>query len=491
MKQKVDKQNSLTKLVSSWKQNQGMISLSFDELQKEVKDKDVFISEKIDGELNGMQFNGKESKFATKDGRLRWDMPVLKEVTKIFKNYNVKDAIIYGELAKVSIKGHPVNFNDTMSAIVKPDSTDEEDHIHFFPFEFYELNGEKVSKTYDEYKKSFALLQKWFKNAKHIFPVDSFEGKEKDLKSAWKKYVEKEKNEGIVVRSSNNKIYKSKPIFTLDLGVIAIEEGTGKNKGTMGALILGLYDGDNFYKVVNLGVGFDDQDRDTWWKLAQKNKIKIEDRMIWVDPFKLNKVIETQYHRLNYRLVDTFEFKDKDWKQVDSKFAVTISQPNFIRIREDKTVNKNDLRLTQIPDFYNKKKKLSNRTEMLIIATIDNRLKVLQDLIKTQTSDGNWNYDPYMHGMANGMIMSEAIIEDKEPKFLDAPEKWLKDAKISEKIIADILDNMDEWLKDIKQHNISEEEAKEVLKDYNKHINLNSKEQMIIDLAEKHNILSD
>ena len=59
------------------------------------------------------------------------------------------------------------------------------------------------------------------------------------------------------------------------------------------------------------------------------------------------------------------------------------------------------------------------------------RIKALEDVTKTQTSDGNWNYDPYMHGMANGMIVALAVIKGEEdPKFLDAPDQWLKDAPL-------------------------------------------------------------
>jgi hypothetical protein len=49
----------------------------------------------------------------------------------------------------------------------------------------------------------------------------------------------------------------------------------------------------------------------------------------------------------------------------------------------------------------------------------------LQELIDIQKMPGNWNYDPYMHGMANGMILSLAIIQGKEPEFLKAPKKWI------------------------------------------------------------------
>ena len=56
----------------------------------------------------------------------------------------------------------------------------------------------------------------------------------------------------------------------------------------------------------------------------------------------------------------------------------------------------------------------------------EERIIELQGLVKTQCSDGNWNYDPYMHGMANGMILALAIVEGNEPQFLDAPEKWIR-----------------------------------------------------------------
>ena len=48
-------------------------------------------------------------------------------------------------------------------------------------------------------------------------------------------------------------------------------------------------------------------------------------------------------------------------------------------------------------------------------------------VIETQCSDGNWNYDAYMHGMANGMILIQSIVTGKSPTFLEAPEQWIYD----------------------------------------------------------------
>jgi hypothetical protein len=60
------------------------------------------------------------------------------------------------------------------------------------------------------------------------------------------------------------------------------------------------------------------------------------------------------------------------------------------------------------------------------------KLDQLIDAKKVQCADGNWNYSPYMHGMANGIIFAIAILEDKEPKYLTAPKEWGEDQDTSE-----------------------------------------------------------
>ena len=49
----------------------------------------------------------------------------------------------------------------------------------------------------------------------------------------------------------------------------------------------------------------------------------------------------------------------------------------------------------------------------------------LKELLEVQGRDGTWNYDPYFHGMYNGMEVMLAVLEDREPVFRGAPKKWL------------------------------------------------------------------
>ncbi len=57
---------------------------------------------------------------------------------------------------------------------------------------------------------------------------------------------------------------KWKPTITVDLQIIGVEQGTGRNKGRMGALVCaGMDHGKDI--VVNVGSGFSDSERDQYW----------------------------------------------------------------------------------------------------------------------------------------------------------------------------------------------------------------------------------
>ena len=67
-----------------------------------------------------------------------------------------------------------------------------------------------------------------------------------------------------------------------------------------------------------------------------------------------------------------------------------------------------------------------------------NNMKALNDVIDTQCSDGNWDYDPYMHGMANGLILARSVLDGMEPEYKTAPEKWLKDVPWRNNVEAEV-----------------------------------------------------
>lgn len=54
-------------------------------------------------------------------------------------------------------------------------------------------------------------------------------------------------------------------------------------------------------------------------------------------------------------------------------------------------------------------------------------IEQLRELVNVQGKSGNWNYDPYMHGMYNGMELALATLENREPTYKEAPKMWICD----------------------------------------------------------------
>lgn len=67
------------------------------------------------------------------------------------------------------------------------------------------------------------------------------------------------------------------------------------------------------------------------------------------------------------------------------------------------------------------------------MAVLDDKIKQLKDLIKIQEDTGNWDYDPYMFGLLNGMYLGLSVLDEKEPNFKSAPETWIADLEALEK----------------------------------------------------------
>ena len=62
---------------------------------------------------------------------------------------------------------------------------------------------------------------------------------------------------------------KVKPFIEVSLKVVDVEEGTGRNAGKLGALVVEGTDMDKFIKT-NVGSGLTDTDRETFWKAKEK-----------------------------------------------------------------------------------------------------------------------------------------------------------------------------------------------------------------------------
>jgi len=55
---------------------------------------------------------------------------------------------------------------------------------------------------------------------------------------------------------------------------------------------------------------------------------------------------------------------------------------------------------------------------------------VLQHITDTQCKRGTYDQNPYMHGLANGLIIAMSVLDDENPVFLKAPKFWKEDLEM-------------------------------------------------------------
>lgn len=82
--------------------------------------------------------------------------------------------------------------------------------------------------------------------------------------------------------------------------------------------------------------------------------------------------------------------------------------------------------------YDEEKAKLVRQNELL-----QKSIEHLRNALDIQCSEGNWDYSPYMHGMANGMIYAwntllEFVPHIKRREFLEAPAEWLEEPERDE-----------------------------------------------------------
>ncbi len=172
------------------------------------------------------------------------------------------------------------NFQELMKQIHRKDSLQNEDATLFL-FDLLPLEDFKKGIYKHHYEKRILMLKKiyeqYFKNSKKIRLIES---KLVDLETDFGKNEFKLFNqssilngfEGIMIKDPESYYeckrstswLKSKPVIEVSLEVINYEEGTGRNKGKLGAIIAEGEDNGKFFKL-NIGSGFTDQQREQFW----------------------------------------------------------------------------------------------------------------------------------------------------------------------------------------------------------------------------------
>ena len=183
-----------------------------------------------------------------------------------------KDTFVDGELLyknKEGLSDSEAFQKGTGIAMSKGDKSDLK-LVIFDMFPLDEFWSGKSKESYSNRKKQIVELGEKIK----ILGTDNleivqmcYEGYDHSEIWKWLDYAEQHDWEGIILNldtpyecKRTKNLIKVKKFYTYDLEVVGVEEGTGRNKGALGALVVK-------YKnnTVNVGSGFTDEERSYYW----------------------------------------------------------------------------------------------------------------------------------------------------------------------------------------------------------------------------------
>ena len=339
-------------------------ALDVEAAKRRIPDGQYQISRKIDGEYTCLLWRNGEACTLNPGGTLRAGAPFMAEAAAILKKAKIKTALIGGELYVQRPDGKRPRVHDVVRVARNPKDEDEVGQLAFGAFNIYELDGQDLSL---DYASSIAKLQDLFGKGKKIHPVETIVGENaKAVLKQFKAWVLEDGEEGVVARSPTAGVFKVKPRHSLDLAVVGFSEGLDDRADLLHDALLAVIRPSGRYQLIGrVGGGFSEEDRA---KILKKLK---------------KRVVESDYHEVNservaYQMIEpglVMEIEcldlisrtsrgntidkmvlewlpdEKRWEGVRRLPLCSILSPQFVRFRDDKDANADDVKLSQLSDI--------------------------------------------------------------------------------------------------------------------------------------------
>jgi ATP-dependent DNA ligase len=325
---------------------------------------EYFISRKLDGEFTTLIYRDGEIATLNPGGTLRANAPFMAEAASALKKAGVKHAVLGGELYVQRPDKRRPRVHDVVRVARAPESAAEVAQLAMGFFNIYDLDGTDMSMRTGE---MYAKLEEIFKGCKQAHAIETV--KMEDAKGAiamFEKWVERELEEGIVVRSDSAGMFKVKPLHTLDLAVIGFTESINEREGLLHDMLLAVVRDDGTFQIVTrVGGGFSEEQRSEFLTKLKAMVVESDFREVNTDRVAyqmirpelvceiecLDLVSRTSRDNTIDRMVLEWNTKENRWEGVRSMPLCSILSPQFMRFRDDKKPTPQDARMSQLSDL--------------------------------------------------------------------------------------------------------------------------------------------
>jgi len=342
-----------------------MIALDRDAAARKIPSGDYLVSRKIDGEFTCLVYREGEPVFTINPGgTVRTGAPFHEEARAALEKAGVKQALIGGELYVQRPDGKRPRVHDVTRIARAPDDEAAVATLAFAIFNLYDVDGTDLSMRYGDAVERMGEL---FGEGKLVHPVETIatEGS-RGVLQIFEKWVDGEGAEGVVVRSDSAGTFKVKPRHTLDLAVIGFTESIDDRVGLLHDMLLAIVRPDGTFQIVSkVGGGFTEDDRARYLKeleehVVESDFVEVNSDRVAYRMLRPGIVIEISCLDLISRTSrgSTIDKMVLEWNEADEKWAgvrrlplCSVISPQFIRMRDDKGANPDDVRITQLSDI--------------------------------------------------------------------------------------------------------------------------------------------
>jgi ATP-dependent DNA ligase len=322
-----------------------------------------YASRKYDGEFVVIAYDGKDLVSINPRGTVRGGLPAFDEAEKLLKKAKVKSCLFAAEIYKPAGNKKANKVYQVSSTLRNPASEADLETLSVAAFDVIEFDDEAVTSVADAFK----LIDRWFGNGKLIHPAEYKVAKDlKIVRELFKEWVTDGGSEGLVVRHDQAGWYKIKERHNIDVAIIGFSEGTDDRKGMMHDLLVAVMRGDGTYhEFARVGGGFTDDDRKQFAsqlkrRVVPSDYVAVNSDFVAYEMIEPGPVVEisaldliSEGSKGDPIKKMVLEWTGERYQSLARMPLASVISPQFVRVREDKEANVEDVNIRQLETFIN------------------------------------------------------------------------------------------------------------------------------------------
>lgn len=321
----------------------------------------IWAQPKIDGELWYLIVDGDEIFFANPKGRCFYgDLPVLQEIKKTVGSRARGLTLIAGELFAIRKGGRPRH--DDLATALGGETAAQVARVGFMGFDVLDGGDAETPEPGGDYGERLETLRRLFAGGKRAQAIktEQIEGNVA-IRTMYDALVATDKAEGLVLRRPDGRIYKLKPIYTLDAVIVGYTERL-EEPGKVRSMALAMMREDGQLQIIGSCGNMTGEMREnlfgqleplattaTFRHASHDGALYRFVRPELIIEIKVTDILSEEGSGDPIKRM-VFEYTDGTYHATRPMPGVSILHPVFIRQRPDKTYDAVDVRIAQLTE---------------------------------------------------------------------------------------------------------------------------------------------